>query len=424
MKFLIFQKLTYNHISFIIYLIFCVILAILESYITKDEQEKNNDNRGHFYLTIIIIIFVLSDFLSLIPYFIKKNLANNKIKVIANENKTALKSDDDYIFNDAYEVEKKKKSKTLKIFTFIVGLTDFLGHIIYFFYYFYSEDDSSDFDSLFNSDIVFQILMQYILSAIILKTYFYKHHYLSIIINAISLIILLIFDIFYVYDLLEILIFLIPLVCFALENTYGKKAMIYGFLSPFNLLIYRGVYKLIFLIVFLATFIPIEISKNNNFFGDINDFSEKEALISFSYFIFYFLKDLFNFIIIDRFSPNHLALSLLIEKISYLIAYIINYSTNEEGDYELWLIFIRIFIYIILFIAALIHNEIFIITKWGLGESKLFMDEKVKEEILLSNPDIDINVLKRYDSMVVPEKNIINDMEKNKNDNYVELDDI
>ena len=115
----------------------------------------------------------------------------------------------------------------------------------------------------------------------------------------------------------------------------------------------------------------------------------------------------------------------MIEKISYLIAYIINYSTNEEGDYELWLIFIRIFIYIILFIAALIHNEIFIITKWGLGEStKLFMDEKVKEEILLSNPDIDINVLKKYDSMVVPEKNIINDMEKNKNDNYVELDDI
>ena len=77
--------------------------------------------------------------------------------------------------------------------------------------------------------------------------------------------------------------------------------MIYGFLSPFNLLIYRGIYKLIFLIVFLAIFIPIEISKNNNFFGDINDFSEKETLISFSYFIFYFLKDLFNFIIIDRF---------------------------------------------------------------------------------------------------------------------------
>ena len=134
-------------------------------------RKNNNDNRGHFYLTIIIIIFVLSDFLSLIPYFIKKNLANNKIKVIANENKTALKSDDDYIFNDAYEVEIKAKSKNLKIFTLIVGLTDFFGKIFYFFYYYYY-DDNLDFNSLLSSDVISQILIQYILSAIILKTYF------------------------------------------------------------------------------------------------------------------------------------------------------------------------------------------------------------------------------------------------------------
>ena len=70
---------------------------------------------------------------------------------------------------------------------------------------------------------------------------------------------------------------------------------------------------------------------------------------------------------------------------------------NEKEDYEKLEIFIRIFIYI----ASLIHNKIFIITKWGLGENtKLFMDEKVKEEILLSNTDTDNNVLKRYNSMI------------------------
>ena len=63
------------------------------------------------------------------------------------------------------------------------------------------------------------------------------------------------------------------------------------------------------------------------------------------------------------FSPNHLALSLLLENIGYLVSYIIYYANNQGGDYELWEIFIRIFIHIILFIAALIHNEIFIITK-------------------------------------------------------------
>ena len=52
--------------------------------------------------------------------------------------------------------------------------------------YINNEDDSLDFDSIFSSDVVFQIVIQYILSVIILKTYFYKHHYLSIIINIIN----------------------------------------------------------------------------------------------------------------------------------------------------------------------------------------------------------------------------------------------
>ena len=123
------------------------------------------------------------------------------------------------------------------------------------------------------------------------------------------------------------------------------------------------------------------------------------------------------------FSPNHLALSLLLENIAYLVSYIIYYGINQGGNYELWEIFIRIFIHIILFIAALIHNEIFIITKWDLGENtKLFLDEKVKEEMLLSNLDTDINVLKKYDTGIFYDEGINNDEETNENDNYIELE--
>ena len=176
----------------------------------------------------------------------------------------------------------------MKVLIFLVGLTDFLGEIVYFLSYIYFEDNnSSNLYSLFSSDVVFQIVIQYILSAIILKTYFYKHHYLSIIINVISFIILLILDIInnYYYPL-EVLLYYIALVFFDIENTYGKKAMIYGFLSPFNLLIFRGVYKLIFLIIFLAIFIPTIISIDNNFLGDLNVFYRNDILIAFLYFIF------------------------------------------------------------------------------------------------------------------------------------------
>ena len=414
MKLIIFQKLTHNHIYFFYYLIFSVIQAILELYISKEYAKISKDNGGHFYYILVLIFIFLSDFLSLIPFFIKKCLTNNKAKTIIDENKNDLRNNNDYIYNNAYKEEIIKKSKNLKILTFMVGFTDSLSKIIYFLCFYYYTVENLDFFSLFSSEVVIRIVLQYILSVIILKTYFYKHHYLSIIINVISLISLSIFDIKYGnYSLLQSLFYIIYIVCLAFENTYGKKAMIYGFLSPFNLLITRGVYKIILLIIFLVIFIPIQISIDNNFFDDINVFSGIIILFTFLYFISYFLKDLFNFILIDRFSPNHLALSLLLENIGYLISFIINYSINEEKHYELWIIVIRIFIHIILFIAALIHNEIFIITKWGLGEStKLFMDEKVKEEMLLSNPDIDKNVLKRYDSMIDSEQSIINDEKK------------
>ena len=165
-------------------------------------------------------------------------------------------------------------------------------------------------------------------------------------------------------------------------------------------------------------------SIDNKFIGDIKVFNGIEILLAFLYFIFYFLKDLFNFIIIDRFSPNHLALSFLLENIGYLISYIINFGNNNEGEYKPWEIIIRFFIYIILFIAALIHNEIVIITKCGLGENtKLFMDEKAKEELLLSSPDAEEIVLEKSDSTIDYEQSINNDERTNKNDNFIELEE-
>ena len=87
----------------------------------------------------------MSDFLSLIHFFIKKYLTNNKAKTIIDENKNDLRNNNDYIYNNAYKEEIIKKSKNLKILTFMVGFTDSLSKIIYSVCFFYFKVEDLDF---------------------------------------------------------------------------------------------------------------------------------------------------------------------------------------------------------------------------------------------------------------------------------------
>ena len=98
---------------------------------------------------------------------------------------------------------------------------------------------------------------------------------------------------------------------------------------------------------------------------------------------------------------------------------------RHEGSYEVQYPFLAIFlIYFILFITALIHNEIIVITKCGLGDkTKLFMEEKVREENLLSSLDADIEIMKRFDTMIELEINNINNEENNENNNQAHDND-
>ena len=94
MKLFIFQKLNYNYIFFIFYLIFCIFQAILEIHFREEQAILNKNKRGHFYHIIVLIIIFLSDFLSIIPFYIKKCLANNKqkTKILNNGAETPLRN--------------------------------------------------------------------------------------------------------------------------------------------------------------------------------------------------------------------------------------------------------------------------------------------------------------------------------------------
>ena len=80
MKLIIFQKFNYNYIFFIFFLICCIVEAIIEVNNAKEQKEINKKGKGYFFQVIILITACLSDFLALIPYFIKQYLTKNKIE--------------------------------------------------------------------------------------------------------------------------------------------------------------------------------------------------------------------------------------------------------------------------------------------------------------------------------------------------------
>ena len=437
MKIFLFQKFNFNYIFFLLYLFACIITTYIEfddeeetESDNTDNTKKTNNDKGHLIQCINLFVTSLSDFLAIIPYFIKKRLSgeeNISRTVTKNEDEQSERSISNYIYNNAFDYEIIRRTKHMNINSMLVGILEFLSDIIYFLIGIFNINPTEKNTTfyLLNCTVIFQILLQYFLSRFILKVYFYRHHYLSIIINTVSFITLFILDFFnnnMKFDF--ILMYFLTIITLTMANAYGKKAMIFGYISPFGLLIYKGLYKLLFLIIFSVIFIPIMGSVKDNFFEDSEKIDGEKILMFILNFLFSFLKNLFNWILIDRFSLNHLALSLILEDLSYGIIFLINYeeenNSNSKIKIQIWEISLRMCIFVILFIAAMIHNEIFIITRCGLGDNtKLFLDEKVKEEMSLINNEGDQELLKRFDSMIELEENFKNgETEDNKDNNH------
>ena len=132
MKLIIFQKFNYNYIFFIFYLIFCTAYAIIEINYSNHQSEINKKGNGHFFQVIIYITICFSDFLALIPYYIKQNLTKTKNEKKKKKDEDISNTSSIFIYNNPYLEEKRKKTINLNIYTFLVGLFDFLVETVYF----------------------------------------------------------------------------------------------------------------------------------------------------------------------------------------------------------------------------------------------------------------------------------------------------
>ena len=370
--------------KFILFLLF-FIFSFLRNAINRWISIGSKDVAQPF---LHIYLFTIADYLAIIPaiiiYIRSKRLNKEKVKI---NQKIEL------IYNDyAYE-----KSKNFIWYIFLVSFLEFSSHFSGLIYYiFYGRNERSISENNLSCLLIFNTIIIYLLSRWILKAYFYKHHYLSFIINIMCLLILLTIDIINIINskdkdtsgwvIFYIIKKIISIILCSVEYVFSKKILMAEFINIYSLLFYRAFFGTIFLIFFSIPFIFIKVpdstkthgkssiifTRIENLFNALNVFK----LIMFT--ITNLFYNIFIFSIIDKFSPSHYAISNILESFGTLIRlWIIEPETVD-------LPVLRMFIFFILIFGSIIHTELIVINYCDLQlNTKLFLEEKEKIDIQL-----------------------------------------
>ena len=160
----------------------------------------------------------------------------------------------------------------------------------------------------------------------------------------------------------------------------------------------RGFIKIIFTVLLSVFFIIFdsEVFINLGLYLKQN----KNTIYSISNIFIFFSQDIFLWLIIDRFSPNYIPLAYIFKQISDFLIEIIITKNIEDSNPMGWDLYFRIFLYLILIISVMMHNEIIIINVCGLGSNtKYFLDLKYNNELLYSETD-DPEILKKFETYI------------------------
>ena len=156
-----------------------------------------------------------------------------------------------------------------------------------------------------------------------------------------------------------------------------------NFITPYYLLLLRGIFEIILLIFFSIPFIFIKVEDINNeksiifnqFWKSINS---EIALKIILLIIINFFYNVNIWIIIDFFTPNHLSMANIFEYFGFSIYNLIDFYFLGNKNQNEVIIFLFLSIFVFLLIGAFIHNEVIILNFCKLNEkTKLFWTKKL-----------------------------------------------
>ena len=308
----------------------------------------------------------------------------NKIKATKVSDKSIENKDSPFNSNDEINVAQKNNSNYSSFFKIMlkICLVDYFCQLIFLL-----------FSLIFNKDEVIErknnnyllpvdILSRFIFCRIILDTYFYKHHIVSMIINFVIFFILGTFDIFNIFNIfydrkeeenqkskLEIFIYFLFLIAqtiaYSLEDVLNKIALSRESLTPYSLLFYKAVFQIPLVIITSIIVLPI-----HNSFSDFSSFDTGyktyELLRRALFIILNILRSIFLVQVIDKFSSQHLSILKVMESILMFGYFLI--SNKYEKDHKDFYIPVISISFIITVFTSLIYNEILVINLCGMQD--------------------------------------------------------
>lgn len=376
-------KLTKKHLYFLAF----SISAFLRDYISfininnyQDKGDKNINEDGYVKYKespiqkryFDIITNVLSDCLQGI-FVLFHSLKVKK------ETSDKIENNDNSLFNQKTVNTVVENNSTFssfcKIMTKICSVDFFCQLIFLIFALIFDQDDRIERKNN-NYLLLIDISSRFLFCRIILDTYFYKHHIISMIINMVIFLILGFVDLYYIffkdYDYKKLMFFfclIIQTIAYSLEDVYNKVALSRESLTPYSLLFYKGFFQIPLVIITTIIVLPI-----NNVFSDFRKLDsgyQKYVLIRRAVFVVLnILRSIFLVKVIDKFSSQHLSILKVLESIFMFGYFLIDgkYKDDDKQVNEIVYIPIIAVSFIITIITSLIYNEILVINLCGMQE--------------------------------------------------------
>ena len=420
-KIFLFPKCEWKYLLFLFFFIF----SFLQNAIIRWISWGAKDVAQPFLNTYL---FNISDYLAVIPFIIIKIRSKRMTK----ENMLALQLTIKSALTNSTSNTLDKKRVFFFWLVVSVGIFDFLSHVSSLaFYLVFGKNDRPLSENNLSSMLIFNTIVIYVASRLILKTYFYRHHYFSFILNVFCIIILLSLDIYNTIvqkketDSSNMIFFyfakkILTIIFYSIEDVIGKKVLLDDLMNIYSLIFYRAIVETVLLILFSIPFIFIKITNKaktpevtSNIFLQIGDlFKGSEFYKVFLFILTNFFYNIFIWSIIDKFSPSHYAISNIFESTGTLIRLWITEKDSVQQPV------IRLIIYVILIIGSVIHSEMVVLNFCSMQKNtKLFLEikEKIEIEAIDFDKDLDESVKEQSENIVV---SIDKDYDINLNKDY------